>query len=34
MKLPIVKDENKTASFLQRGFSEASFVVSVERDGL
>ena len=34
MKLLIVEDETKTASFLQRGFSEAGFVVSVAQDGL
>jgi len=34
MKLLIVEDEIKTASFLKRGFDEAGFVVSVARDGL
>jgi len=34
MKLLIVEDEAKTASFLNRGFDEAGFVVSVARDGL
>jgi len=34
MKLLIVEDETKTASFLKRGFSEAGFVVCVASDGL
>ena len=34
MKLLIVEDEVKTASFLKRGFSEAGFVVSVAFDGV
>ncbi len=34
MKLLIVEDEVKTASFLKRGFGEAGFVVSVAADGL
>ena len=33
MKLLIVEDEVKTASFLKRGFSEAGFVVSLAADG-
>jgi two-component system, OmpR family, copper resistance phosphate regulon response regulator CusR len=33
MKLLIVEDEIKTASFLKRGFGEAGFVVSVAADG-
>jgi len=33
MKLLIVEDETKTASFLKRGFSEASFVVTVAANG-
>jgi len=33
MKLLIVEDEAKTASFLKRGFGEAGFVVSVASDG-
>jgi two-component system copper resistance phosphate regulon response regulator CusR len=33
MKLLIVEDEIKTASFLKRGFAEAGFVVSVAADG-
>jgi two-component system copper resistance phosphate regulon response regulator CusR len=33
MKLLIVEDEAKTASFLKQGFSEAGFVVSVAADG-
>ena len=33
MKLLIVEDEVKTASFLKRGFSEAGFVVSRAADG-
>jgi len=34
MKLLIVEDEIKTASFLERGFTEAGFVVTVAADGL
>jgi two-component system copper resistance phosphate regulon response regulator CusR len=34
MKLLIVEDEVKTASFLKRGFGEAGFVVSVAGDGV
>ena len=34
MKLLIVEDEAKTASFLKQGFSEAGFLVSVAADGL
>jgi two-component system copper resistance phosphate regulon response regulator CusR len=34
MKLLIIEDETKTASFLQRGFSEAGFVATVAADGL
>ncbi|HUB78587.1 MAG TPA: heavy metal response regulator transcription factor [Bryobacteraceae bacterium] len=34
MKLLIVEDETKTASFLDRGFTEAGFVVTVAPDGL
>jgi two-component system, OmpR family, copper resistance phosphate regulon response regulator CusR len=34
MKLLIVEDEVKTASFLKRGFGEAGFVVSVAADGV
>ncbi len=33
MKLLIVEDEAKTASFLKRGFSEAGFLVHVASDG-
>ena len=33
MKLLIVEDEVKSASFLKRGFSEAGFVVSLAADG-
>ncbi len=34
MRLLIVEDEFKTASFLARGFDEAGFIVRVARDGL
>jgi two-component system copper resistance phosphate regulon response regulator CusR len=34
MKLLVVEDEQKTASFLKRGFSEAGFVVDVAPDGV
>ena len=34
MKLLVVEDEQKTASFLKRGFSEAGFVVDVAPDGI
>lgn len=34
MKLLIIEDETKTASFLDRGFNEAGFVVTVAADGL
>jgi len=34
MKLLVVEDELKTASFLKRGFSEAGFLVEVATDGL
>ena len=34
MKLLIIEDQVKTASFLKRGFSEAGFVVSVAFDGV
>jgi two-component system copper resistance phosphate regulon response regulator CusR len=33
MKLLVIEDEQKTASFLKRGFSEAGFVVDVAPDG-
>ena len=33
MKLLVIEDEHKTASFLKRGFSEAGFVVDVAPDG-
>jgi two-component system, OmpR family, copper resistance phosphate regulon response regulator CusR len=33
MKLLIVEDEIKTASFLKRGFGEAGFVVNIAADG-
>jgi two-component system copper resistance phosphate regulon response regulator CusR len=33
MKLLVVEDEAKTASFLKKGFAEAGFVVAVARDG-
>ena len=34
MKLLVVEDEPKTASFLKRGFSEAGFVTDVASDGV
>jgi two-component system, OmpR family, copper resistance phosphate regulon response regulator CusR len=34
MKLLVVEDDIKTASFLKRGFVEAGFVVNVARDGI
>ncbi len=34
MKILVVEDEVKTARFLQKGLSEAGFVVDVEGDGL
>lgn len=34
MKLLVVEDEQKTANFLKRGFSEAGFVVDVAPDGI
>jgi len=34
MKLLVVEDEPKTAGFLQRGFSEAGFMVETAADGL
>ncbi len=34
MKILIVEDETKTADYLQRGLSEAGFVVDVARDGV
>src|ERR1700753_2391762 len=34
MRLLIVEDEAKTASFLKKGFTEAGFVVHVARDGV
>jgi two-component system copper resistance phosphate regulon response regulator CusR len=33
MKLLVIEDEQKTASFLKRGFTEAGFVVDVAADG-
>src|SRR5262252_2463643 len=33
MKLLVIEDDQKTASFLKRGFSEAGFVVDVAPDG-
>lgn len=34
MKLLVIEDEAKTASFLKKGLGEAGFVVNVARDGL
>src|SRR6266851_3340069 len=34
MKLLVIEDEQKTANFLKRGFSEAGFVVDVAPDGV
>jgi two-component system copper resistance phosphate regulon response regulator CusR len=34
MKILVIEDEPKTAKFLQKGFSEAGFVVDMAEDGL
>lgn len=34
MKLLVVEDDQKTASFLERGFTEAGFVVDAAHDGI
>src|SRR5438105_4341696 len=34
MKLLVIEDEQKTANFLKRGFSEAGFVVDIAPDGV